>query len=45
MTLDEMKTEFLKTKSIKVYGKKKKPKFETNDLITYYLGHTIEKVL
>jgi hypothetical protein len=44
-TLDEMKEDYLKTNQIKYIGRKKKPKFETSDILTVYSGHTIEKVL
>lgn len=44
-TLDEMKEEFLQSNTVKVIGRKKKPKFETKDLITYYSIHETEKVL
>jgi hypothetical protein len=43
--LDRMKQKFLENNKIKVYGKQKKPKFITSDLLTIYSGHTIEKVL
>lgn len=44
-TLDEMKEEFLQSKQVKVIGRKKKPKYKTEDLITYYSIHETEKVL
>lgn len=44
-TLDEMKEEYLKSNVVKVIGRKKKPKYQTEDIITYYLKHEIERVL
>jgi len=44
-TLDEMKEDFLKENEIKYIGRRKKKKFETNDLITYHSIHETQKVL
>lgn len=44
-TLEEMKEDYLKEHEIKYIGRRKKKKFKTNDLITYYSIHETQKVL